>query len=220
MNETEAKPTAEQLLLNACRDAKFRDKWIYPVGGAPHQNWLLQVYVPVPEDAKDRTPEGCLRAVLAAQPAPAEPVNREHAIALRDAELCGCEDMYFAARPQIDTLQARRIYAAGFKAGYEVRPPAQPLRAEPVALESVHLTRDIKGMCTVRVNGRVAIQDNGDIIDHMATLEWFAQPAPVPLTEGRITAIANELAYAGGLCNVYEFARAIERAHGIGGSNG
>lgn len=54
---------------------------------------------------------------------------------------------------------------------------AQPAPAEPVALESVHLTRDINGMCTVRVNGRVAIQDNGDIIDHMATLEWFAQPA-------------------------------------------
>ena len=105
---------------------------------------------------------------------------------------------------------------------------------KPVALESVHLTRDTKGMCVVRVNGRVAIRDNGDIIDHMATLEWFAAPpaapdhlrdttekvAPaqpaVPLTDGRITAIANELAYAGGLCNVYEFARAIEQAHGIG----
>ena len=62
---------------------------------------------------------------------------------------------------------------------------------EPVALESVHLTRDTRGMCVVRVNGRVAIRDNGDIIDHMATLEWFAAPpaapAPavpvVPLTE-------------------------------------
>ena len=51
---------------------------------------------------------------------------------------------------------------------------------EPVALESVHLTRDTREMCVVRVNGRVAIRDNGDIIDHMATLEWFAQPAPVP----------------------------------------
>ena len=47
---------------------------------------------------------------------------------------------------------------------------------EPVALESVHLTRDTRGMCVVRVNGRLAIRDNGDIIDHMATLEWFAAP--------------------------------------------
>ena len=143
-----------------------------------------------------------IRAHLAAQPAPAEPVNREHAIALRDAELYGCEDMYFAARPQIDTLQARRIYAAGFKAGYEVRPPAQPLRAEPVALESVHLTRDINGMCTVRVNGRIAIHDNGDIIDHMATLEWFAQPAPVPLTDTETHAELWKLAVRKGLITV------------------
>lgn len=139
---------------------------------------------------------------VAEKVAPAEPVNREHAIALRDAELCGCEDMYFAARPQIDTLQARRIYAAGFKAGYEVRPPAQPAPAEPVALESVHLTRDIKGMCTVRVNGRVAIQDNGDIIDHMATLEWFAQPAPVPLTDTETHAELWKLAVRKGLVTV------------------
>lgn len=54
---------------------------------------------------------------------------------------------------------------------------------EPVALESVHLTRDTRGMCVVRVNGRLAIRDNGDIIDHMATLEWFAAPpaAPAPV---------------------------------------
>jgi len=98
---------------------------------------------------------------------------------------------------------------------------------EPVALESVHLTRDTREMCVVRVNGRVAIRDNGDIIDHMATLEWFAAPpaapapaAPVvPLTEGRITAIANELAFGGGHCNVYELARAIEAAHGITGGS-
>lgn len=163
-----------------------------------------------------------IRAHLAAQPAPAEPVNREHAIALRDAELCGCEDMYFAARPQIDTLQARRIYAAGFKAGYEVRPPAQPLPAEPVALESVHLTRDINGMCTVRVNGRVAIQDNGDIIDHMATLEWFAQPAPVPLTDLQLSeiAVSDEFLLYCSQDEFNEIARAIERAHGTGYQNG
>ena len=51
---------------------------------------------------------------------------------------------------------------------------------EPVALESVHLTRDTREMCVVRVNGRVAIRDNGDIIDHMATLEWFAAPPAAP----------------------------------------
>lgn len=42
----------------------------------------------------------------------------------------------------------------------------------------------------------------------------------VPLTDGRITAIANELAFGGGHCNVYELARAIEQAHGIGTTGG
>ena len=52
---------------------------------------------------------------------------------------------------------------------------------EPVALESVHLTRDTRGMCVVRVNGRVAIRDNGDtvetklqdVIDTLSTIMQF-----------------------------------------------
>jgi hypothetical protein len=55
------------------------------------------------------------------------------------------------------------------------------LRAqEPVALKSVHLIRDVQGMCAVLVNGRMAIRDNGDIIDHFATLDWFAAPPSQP----------------------------------------
>lgn len=57
---------------------------------------------------------------------------------------------------------------------------------EPVALESVHLTRDTQGMCVVLVNGRVAIRDNGDIIDHMATLEWFAAPPAAPAVPAEV----------------------------------
>ncbi len=55
--------------------------------------------------------------------------------------------------------------------------------------------------------------------DHLRDVaEKVAPAAPaVPLTEGRITAIANELAFGGGHCNVYELARAIEAAHGITG---
>jgi len=47
------------------------------------------------------------------------------------------------------------------------------------ALRSVGLTRDTAGMCVVTVNDREAIRDNGDVISHYATLDWFA-PAPVP----------------------------------------
>ena len=46
-------------------------------------------------------------------------------------------------------------------------------------------------MCTVRVNGRVAIQDNGDIIDHMATLEWFAAPPAAPAPAAKDAEIAG-----------------------------
>ena len=79
-----------------------------------------------------------------------------------------------------------------FERTYRVGDAAPAL--EPVALESVHLTRDASGMCIVRVNGRTAIRDNGDIIDHMATLEWFAAPAPaVPPVAMRpeVVAFAN-----------------------------
>lgn len=79
---------------------------------------------------------------------------------------------------------AQAVVAALEKAPYLRHEAIDALRAalaqpeqQPVALESVHLMRDTRGMCIVRVNGRVAIQDNGDIIDHMATLEWFAHPA-------------------------------------------
>lgn len=53
----------------------------------------------------------------------------------------------------------------------------------PVALYSVELTRDTMGMCVVKINGREAIRDNGDVISHFATLDWFA--APEPLTDER-----------------------------------
>lgn len=65
--------TAEQLLLEACRDAEFADKWIYRCDDTPRfQNWQLTVYIPIPEDAPDRSPEACLREALA-EPEP-EPV--------------------------------------------------------------------------------------------------------------------------------------------------
>lgn len=110
-----------------------------------------------------------IRAHLAAQPAPAE-------------DFCYCDDdislQMVSGGAALEGLYGR--VTLKINGQYVDYVKAQPAPAEPVALESVHLTRDIKGMCTVRVNGRVAIQDNGDIIDHMATLEWFAQPAPVP----------------------------------------
>lgn len=54
-----------RLLHAACRDPEFADKWIYLCDDTPRfQNWKLTLYIPIPEDAVDRTPEGCLRAYL------------------------------------------------------------------------------------------------------------------------------------------------------------
>jgi hypothetical protein len=123
--------------------------------------------------------------------------NLAHELQGRWVALVGAEnDKHMAAQPLHEQLREMGEAHA-----------AQPAPAEPVALESVHLTRDTSGMCTVRVNGRVAIRDNGDIIDHMATLEWFAaQPAPVPKpvpvawgaasADGKIYIVWHERTYA------------------------
>lgn len=50
----------QNLLIPAVADAEWRDKHIYPVGGEAYQNWLLQVYLPVPLSETDKTVEGAL----------------------------------------------------------------------------------------------------------------------------------------------------------------
>jgi len=43
-----------------------------------------------------------------------------------------------------------------------------------VSTIEIGLTRDVRGMCVVTINGREAIRDNGDVISHFATLDWFS----------------------------------------------
>lgn len=89
-----------------------------------------------------------------------------------------------AARALLDALEA-----PGTLITKSARRDAEDLRAAlaeataPVALESVELQRDTHGMCTVLVNGRVAIRDNGDVISHHATLDWFSSTADKLLSE-------------------------------------
>ena len=128
----------------------------------------------------------------------------------------------------LDALDDPSTFRKTFNARAALRAALAAPEPEPVALESVHLTRDTRGMCVVRVNGRVAIRDNGDIIDHMATLEWFAAPpaAPAPamrepLTDEQLARIAVEdefLLYCD-QDSFNEIARAIEAAHGITGAS-
>lgn len=84
----------------------------------------------------------------------------------------------------------RKGYEDGRLKGYEVghrhaTDTAPSVAPEPVALQSVELTRDTNGMCVVKINGRVAIEDNGDVISHFATLGWFAHPPRAPLTDAK-----------------------------------
>jgi hypothetical protein len=53
---------------------------------------------------------------------------------------------------------------------------------EPVA-SVLGLTRDVSGMCVVTVNGREAIRDNGDIINHYTAIREFAPPSAQQATE-------------------------------------
>jgi len=91
----------------------------------------------------------------------------------------------------------------------ELREYAATLDAEPVALREVGLNRDVSGMCIVTINGREAIRDNGDVISHYATLDWFAQP-PAPLTDEEIDTLRGmNIVRNKGALNSLAFARAV-----------
>jgi hypothetical protein len=46
-------------------DAEWRDKEIWPCVGDAYQAWLVQVYLPVPLSAADKSPEAALERALA-----------------------------------------------------------------------------------------------------------------------------------------------------------
>jgi hypothetical protein len=46
-------------------DAEWRDKEIWPCVGDAYQAWLVQVYLPVPLSAADKSPEAALQRALA-----------------------------------------------------------------------------------------------------------------------------------------------------------
>jgi hypothetical protein len=114
------------------------------------------------------------------------------------AELEAAEAHYrliFQTAPTAGHLDVGRAWDRMRKAGDAAREAlAQPaVQGEPVALREVGLTRDIRGMCIVTINGREAIRDNGDVISHYATLDWFAQPpAPLTLTQDQIMEYVRE----------------------------
>lgn len=50
----------------------------------------------------------------------------EREIAIKEAEVCAASDSYFAARPQIDGDDRRRVFEAGFARGWDAARPTHP----------------------------------------------------------------------------------------------
>lgn len=59
----------------------------------------------------------------------------EHEYAMREAMQIAASDEHFAARPQIDTADRRRVFEAGFRTAWQVQMPevCLPRRPEPEA---------------------------------------------------------------------------------------
>jgi hypothetical protein len=76
----------------------------------------------IEEDAQIETTITFARAILAAaQTAPAlVPLTSEHHFAIRQGHQIAAEDEYFAARPQIDNNDRRKVYEAGFNRGFDI----------------------------------------------------------------------------------------------------
>ncbi len=110
--------------------------------------------------------------------------------------------------------QDASIWAAAWHAA---TPSAAPEgQGVPVALQSVELIRDIYGMCIVKVNGREAMRDNGDVISHCATLDWFAPQPPAGAVEkdaGRYKVLRTNNWSMGPKTLVVTYAEAIKLGH-------
>ena len=68
--------------------------------------------------------------------------------ALRQGHGIASEDGYFEARPQIDSMDRRKVFGAGFERGWEAALAAEPAqeRIQALELEVRQLTEQIAGL--------------------------------------------------------------------------
>ena len=71
--------------------------------------------------------------------------NYEKNLALRQGHGIASEDGYFEARPQIDSMDRRKVFGAGFERGWEAALAAEPAqeRIQALELEVRQLTEQI-----------------------------------------------------------------------------
>lgn len=95
---------------------------------------------------QDRIEErGGTMTPLYTHPAQAKPLSDEQARALREAHCNQSEETYFKARPQIDSLNRRKLFQAGFERGFNsglrykyINDGAQePAQAKPLSDEQI-----------------------------------------------------------------------------------
>ena len=74
--------------------------------------------------------------------------NYEKNLALRQGHGIASEDGYFEARPQIDSMDRRKVFGAGFERGWEAALAAEPAqeRIQALELEVRQLTEQIAGL--------------------------------------------------------------------------
>lgn len=120
--------------------------------------------------------------------------------ALREIALTGLTGPCTYTDDETQAMQARLARRFIGIAGMALEPvrtalAAQAVEAKSINLREVGLSRDTKGMCIVTVNGREAIRDNGDVISHFATLDWFAarsvEAEPAEPTDSALLGLAT-----------------------------
>ena len=104
--------------------------------------------------------------------------NYEKNLALRQGHGIASEDGYFEARPQIDSMDRRKVFGAGFERGWEAALAAEPAqeRIQALELEVRQLTEQIAELRhapTPQADSQPAPLREGEWINDAGRIKWL-----------------------------------------------
>ena len=104
--------------------------------------------------------------------------NYEKNLALRQGHGIASEDGYFEARPQIDSMDRRKVFGAGFERGWEAALAAEPAqeRIQALELEVRQLTEQIAELRhapTPQADSQPAPVREGEWINDAGRIKWL-----------------------------------------------
>ena len=104
--------------------------------------------------------------------------NYEKNLALRQGHGIASEDGYFEARPQIDSMDRRKVFGAGFERGWEAALAAAPAqeRIQALELEVRQLTEQIAELRhapTPQADSQPAPLREGEWINDAGRIKWL-----------------------------------------------